>query len=1075
MALLSTLTLFPPYSLDTSILVAVLVGVLILALLTETLGWVFVGLVVPGYLASIFVINPEAGATVAVEALLTYGLAVLLSAGVSRTGAWSAFFGRDRFFLVVLASVLVRAVSEAWLLPYVGHWLDARFDTTFVLDRSLHSIGLVLVPLTANAFWKLKLRRGLLQVGVPVFLTYAVLRWVLLPGTNLSFGSLELVYEDIARSFLASPKAYIILLVTALLAARFNLLYGWDFNGILVPALLALTWLSPGKLLATVAEVLLLVLGTRAVLTLPGLRTANLEGPRKTVLVFTLGFVLKFCIGWALGGRVPGLKVTDLFGFGYLVPTLLAVKILQKQVVARIVLPSLHTSLAGFLLGSLIGFGLSLIEPHTAVATPEDARAEAPTLGLSHTPMGAMALARVTARENEGGDAPLRRRRNELRRYSVLWRHVDRWLETGSAEEQAAVQQEALRLGLDLRPLAAEAPGARPRFVLAERERLGGRLGWDTAVLVPGAPGPVLEVPRPSSEAPSAEAAAVLCERVQCRVLLVSGVDTRAAGLRQGDALLEEQTPLLRAHGALDAHPRILVRADAALPEGEVRLHQARAAQPAPGALWPGAHVTSEAPPEPGLAWEEGRVSVLRAHPRTLRAAVLARAGGLGPSLAPDALLATLSAPAQPPAAPGAAPAPAPSEAELAVLERQVAAPLLAAATPGAGAPAESAAREDELRWATLMASLMELQVRPVQGCGTPDGRCWLVTDAEGARGRLGAALLVRAGGAPLAVEAPTVGRDAGSLPVALEVWSADQGRALLLADAADAASPGNYRTAFQAFHQALHRSLPAEGGLTLQVRGFSSRPAVAADVLVELDGPVLSAAQRPRALEALLAPSGPLGWMKPLVRYHDGSPELAGLSDSSPQQAFSSTFGGAPFATLWLSEHLRGAYVGPRTTPEQLALAGFGPLPTDSRPPLESLLTPGLQPLSGAVPPVLREHFEQLAAAAERRLRQQNIHDLRALAHARTRAGVAERVEVAWSREQGLPYLLLEARQGRRLLRGVYFLQEELSPLPRVELTPGSPEVREAGERALRQRSPLLVAAELPAPAAGRSKEVRP
>ncbi|HET9452308.1 MAG TPA: poly-gamma-glutamate biosynthesis protein PgsC/CapC, partial [Aggregicoccus sp.] len=450
MALLSTLTLFPPYSLDTSILVAVLVGVLILALLTETLGWVFVGLVVPGYLASIFVINPEAGATVAVEALLTYGLAALLSSVASRSGAWSAFFGRDRFFLVVLCSVLVRAVAEAWLLPHVGRWLDARFDTTFVLDRSLHSIGLVLVPLTANAFWKLKLRRGLLQVGLPVLLTYAVLRWVLLPGTNLSFGSLELVYEDIARSFLASPKAYIILLTTALLAARFNLKYGWDFNGILVPALLALTWLSPGKLVATVAEVLLLVLATKAVLTLPGLRTMNLEGPRKTVLVFTLGFLLKFCIGWALGGRVPGLKVTDLFGFGYLVPTLLAVKILQKQVVARIVLPTLHTSLAGFVLGSLIGFGLSLFEPRAAVATAGVATAEAPTLGLTRSPLGAMAYARVTARESESGKKPLRRRRNELRRYSVLWRDVDRWLETDSPEDLARVKQGAQGLGLRL-------------------------------------------------------------------------------------------------------------------------------------------------------------------------------------------------------------------------------------------------------------------------------------------------------------------------------------------------------------------------------------------------------------------------------------------------------------------------------------------------------------------------------------------------------------------------------------------------------------------------------------------------
>src|SRR5207253_5895855 len=96
----ATVTLFPPYSLDTSILAAVLVGVLVLAALTETLGWVFVGLVVPGYLASVFVVHPETGLTVVVEALVTYGFAVLLSSVCRRTGVWSEFFGRDRFFAV---------------------------------------------------------------------------------------------------------------------------------------------------------------------------------------------------------------------------------------------------------------------------------------------------------------------------------------------------------------------------------------------------------------------------------------------------------------------------------------------------------------------------------------------------------------------------------------------------------------------------------------------------------------------------------------------------------------------------------------------------------------------------------------------------------------------------------------------------------------------------------------------------------------------------------------------------------------------------------------------------------------
>src|SRR4051812_20134326 len=197
----ATIRFFPSYSLDTSILVAVLIGVVVLALLTETLGWVFVGLVVPGYLASVFVLHPETGATIVVEALFTYLLSVLLSNWLPKTGAWSSFFGRDRFFVILVASVLVREVFELCLLPRFGLYVDNHYGTTFTLDRSPHSIGLVLVPLTANGLWKLGVRRGLFQVGVPVLITYALLRFVLLPTTNLSFSSLELMYEDIARSF----------------------------------------------------------------------------------------------------------------------------------------------------------------------------------------------------------------------------------------------------------------------------------------------------------------------------------------------------------------------------------------------------------------------------------------------------------------------------------------------------------------------------------------------------------------------------------------------------------------------------------------------------------------------------------------------------------------------------------------------------------------------------------------------------------------------------------------------------------------------------------------------------------
>lgn len=1060
--LLATLPLFPRYSLDTSILIAVLVGVLILALLTETLGWVFVGLVVPGYLASVFVIHPEAGATVVIEAYLTYALAAALSAGLSRTGAWSEFFGRDRFFAVVLSSVLVRAVCEAWLLPRTAGWLDLKLGTSFALDRTLHSIGLVLVPLTANAFWKLGLKRGSFQVFVPVALTWAVLHFVLLPYTNLSFSSLELTYEDVAQNFLASPKAYILLLTTAVLAARFNLLYGWDFNGILVPALIALTWLSPSKTLMTLVEVIVLVLGTRALLSLPGIRTLNLEGPRKTVVVFTLGFIVKWCVGWALGGRVPGLKVTDLFGFGYLVPTLLAVKILQKQVVARVLLATIHTSFVGFAAGSIIGFALTLIEPATAVALPaqELAHADAPTLGLTRTPLGVMAYARATCRESATDEVPLRRKRGELRRYGQLWHATDAWLTDGDDKGLASLRDLAAPLGLELRALPSTSESEPRGYALLEKERPGSKVGWDTALLFPREPGPVLEVPRPASEAPSAEAAALICARIHCRAIIVSGVDTSLRGLPQGDALNEQDTPLQTANAALGEVARVQLRADASLSAHERPVLHTRTPRSAEGWNWPELFRVSGAPPDPGLAWEDGRTSVLRMHPADL-IELVASAAPASTALSTDALDALLLSPRED--AGPLRPLPQPTDAELWVLRQQIAAPLLGTkgADPIASAP--DAVRE---RWAAAMASLLDLEVRPVEG---PAGHAFAVLDREKNRGRLGAAMVVSPQGEPLAVEVPSPQVETGVLPFGVEAWRSTRAKVLLWNDPAlpvgddqlSPATPGLFRTAFEAFHEAAHVSLPADRGVVLQLRGFSERPGIEDDVVVDLDAPVLDPSQRPQAVVALFDADGPLGWVSPLVRYHDASAELAGVEDASPQQSFSKTFGGARLSTLWLSRQLRGAYQPPRLDDEALQLTHLGQQ-QDWIAPSASMLADNLIAPQSASPRPLHDHFQALAQSADRAVSEQSIHDLRALAQIRDAGSIQQSVRAHYSPEHGLWYLVLEARQGRHVLRGITFLQQLRVPLPRVELRAGSEGWADAVERALRSRVPVVIEGDL-------------
>ena len=53
-------------------------------------------------------------------------------------------------------------------------------------------------------------------------------------------------------------------------------------------------------------------------------------------------------------------------GFGYLLPTLLAVKASQKGITALVVLPAVSVSLAGFGVGTLIGFGAMMVDSSAA-------------------------------------------------------------------------------------------------------------------------------------------------------------------------------------------------------------------------------------------------------------------------------------------------------------------------------------------------------------------------------------------------------------------------------------------------------------------------------------------------------------------------------------------------------------------------------------------------------------------------------------------------------------------------------------------------------------------------------------
>jgi hypothetical protein len=358
------LELFPPNGLDRSILTPVLIGLGFTTLFAETLGWPFVALVVPGYLSGVLIAAPLSGATIIGEALVTYAMARALGYWLPRAGGWTVFFGRERFFLLIACSIVVRLAAEGLLLP----WLSARFS--FRHASELYSIGLVLVPLVANALWNVGFVRGVFCTSVLTALTYFTVDLLVLPYTNLALAKFELTYESVALDFLGAPKPYLLLLGGTIIAARSNILYGWDYNGILVPGLLAVAWYSPTKLLSTLAEAVVVATLARGVILVPPFRGALIEGPRRVLLTFLVGFAVKLALGYGALSFWPGMHITDLYGFGYVLPTLIAVKIWQKGSVPQVVVPTVIVSFLGFAAGNALGYSMRLATESRAVSPP---------------------------------------------------------------------------------------------------------------------------------------------------------------------------------------------------------------------------------------------------------------------------------------------------------------------------------------------------------------------------------------------------------------------------------------------------------------------------------------------------------------------------------------------------------------------------------------------------------------------------------------------------------------------------------------------------------------------------------
>ncbi len=352
------LPVFPFDSTAITISTTVWIGVCVAVFFNLRFGWTLSGLVIPGYLAPLLMIRPITAGVILFESLVTYLVVVILSEGPRRLPCWSSFFGRDRFFLILVVSVLVRSVFDGWVLPYVGRLAVEEYGFNFDYRNNFHSFGLIAVALIANYFWKPGVLRGLVPMLTCVGLTYFLVRVCLVGLTNFNVGNFHLLYEDISTSLLIGPKAYIIVLTTAYLASFFNLRYAWDFNGILIPALLGLLWQDPTKILFSIAESGIILIIAGAILKLRWFSTATMEGGRKLCFFFTVCFFYRLALCHILPPIFPTLAMSDTFGFGYLLTTLMAVKAHDKRLTVRLVRSVAEISLLGAVVGSFLGYAL---------------------------------------------------------------------------------------------------------------------------------------------------------------------------------------------------------------------------------------------------------------------------------------------------------------------------------------------------------------------------------------------------------------------------------------------------------------------------------------------------------------------------------------------------------------------------------------------------------------------------------------------------------------------------------------------------------------------------------------------
>lgn len=512
------LPLFPIDSGSITVTATVWIGVVVAVFFNLRFGWTLSAIVVPGYIVPLLISRPITAVVIFFEAIVTYLIVRCLSDAFRRMPYWSSLFGRDRFFAIVVVSVIVRSTFDGWLLPEAGRYVVENLNWNFDYRNELQSFGLIVVALIANYFWKPGLRGGFVPAITGIAVTWLLVVFVVGHVTNLNLSNFHLLYEDISASLLASPKSYIILITTACLASWINLRYAWDFNGILVPALLGIALQDPSKLVSSAFESVAILVAAVLIRRLPLVRDYGLEGGRKLLFFFSICFALRLSTSHIIPVWFPGYEVTDVYGLGYLLSTLMAIKAYDTRLILRMLKGTLQVALIGGVAGSVAGFllvsmdlqlravpRLSAAEPGEPVVIERDDRSVS-AIVLAHKPL-LYELQRSGSYKKPTFD--------DLSRFRAVLRELQSRQHPLSQTDLSDIGQMFNRVNYRITRMAGG------EYFLHESSPAN---GWGMYVVDPSSPGGLcLEVPSPLEEYATLESALTLSRRFPTGAIAIAG------------------------------------------------------------------------------------------------------------------------------------------------------------------------------------------------------------------------------------------------------------------------------------------------------------------------------------------------------------------------------------------------------------------------------------------------------------------------------------------------------------------------------------------------------------------------